>query len=213
MWSMPTTPCLLYKDRGIIVFNTGLCCVFVACHSFNSNSDMCLSWWLPPNCLRILPLASMSSFSWYYVSPPTLYQVACFITVHLFSSFQSVSMTSSLLVLSHQDLPFSSLNTGKEMITVASSYVKKMQILLPMSRINNTQPLHNPYLICQCIGGGSSIKIEDSQTSVESPWHPQRTLAVKRSNHPLDIACGAEVLNQIYQSCIQEETSVIARLP
>ena len=155
----------------------------------------------------------MSSSYWYSINPSTLYHVTCFITVRLLSSLQSESVTLSILVLPHQDLPFSSFTTRNVMIALAFSYVKEIQLLLSMSRLNNIQSPHNPYLICQRIGGGSSIKIEDGLTSVESPWHLERTLTVKRSNHPLDIACKAEVLNWIYQSCIQEETIVVARLP
>jgi hypothetical protein len=48
---------------------------------------------------------------------------------------------------------------------------------------------------------------------VTSSWRPQRVLPVHRSSHLFDVACGPEVLQQIYQSCNKHESAVVAKHP
>jgi hypothetical protein len=64
----------------------------------------------------------------------------------------------------------------------------------------------------QYIGGGTSIAPVNG-SSLEGSWRPQTTFPVDRSTHPLDVACNKEILHDLHQCCLQEENSIVARLP
>jgi hypothetical protein len=75
IWSMPTTLCLLCKDRGINVFDKTFCCVFVVYSSIKNNRDVCVFWqFLPPSSsekFRSLPTSAVfSSFAITLLSKP-----------------------------------------------------------------------------------------------------------------------------------------------
>lgn len=62
------------------------------------------------------------------------------------------------------------------------------------------------------LGGGTSIQTPRCAPSTGA-WHPQKIFEVHRSTHPLDIACSINMLQDIHQACLAEESHIVARLP
>jgi len=61
--------------------------------------------------------------------------------------------------------------------------------------------------------GGGLVTLASYHTPSTGAWRPHKTFAVHRSTHPLDVACSTNILQDIYQSCLKEESSIVARLP
>jgi hypothetical protein len=75
------------------------------------------------------------------------------------------------------------------------------------------QPLNN-YINTTLTGGGTVIEIVGiNNHSQRKSWYPQRTFPVVRSSHPLDVACGVDLLQQIQQACRKDFTEIVARHP
>jgi hypothetical protein len=75
-------------------------------------------------------------------------------------------------------------------------------------------PLLDNYVNTTFIGGGNEIEIiRNNKPSHRGSWCPKKTFPVVRSNHPLDVACGSELLQQIQRSCKEDPTEIVARHP
>jgi hypothetical protein len=61
--------------------------------------------------------------------------------------------------------------------------------------------------------GGGPATLASNHAHSTGAWCPRKTFAVRRSTHPLDVACSTNILQVIYQSCLKEESSIVARLP
>jgi hypothetical protein len=73
----------------------------------------------------------------------------------------------------------------------------------PPSQLSLLSP-QDPNIIT--ILGGGTVKLSSYHEPSKSAWRPRKTFAVRRLLHPLDITCSTNMLQDIYQSSLKEES-------